>query len=679
MTNPLLSREGLPAFSKIKAEHIEPAIEFVLAQNRKHLAELLEQGKTRGYTVDSFLLPFEDDEDALSQAWAPISHLNAVLNTEEIRNAYNACLPKLSQYTTELGQNKALYLACKSLKESDEFPRLSKARQMVINHALRDFHLSGVDLPEEKQARYGEITMRLSELSSKFSENVLDATQAWTKVIPNAEGLPGIPENLLQGFEQAAKARSLKGYLLTLEFPCYMAVMTHCEDAALRREMYEAFTTRASEKGPHKNKWDNNPLIREILQLRHELAQLLGFDNYAERSLATKMTESTQQVMSFLQDLATRSLPAARQELAELQAFVKETYQIEELNAWDLMFYSEKLKQAKYQISQEELRPWFPLEKVLSGLFDITGKLFGIEFKRDENVDVWHPDVRYYRVYENQEEIAGFYLDLYARENKRGGAWMADCKDRRRTLTNEIQKPVAFLTCNFTAPVKDKPALLTHNEVTTLFHEFGHGLHHMLTRVEEAPVAGINGVPWDAVELPSQFLENWCWEREAIGLMSGHFETGEPLPDDMLDKMLAAKNFQSAMQMVRQLEFALFDFRIHMEYSDDLDVHKMLEEVREQVAVIIPPEFNRFECSFTHIFSGGYAAGYFSYKWAEVLSADAFSLFEEQGIFNPEAGMRFKRAILEKGGSEEPMDLFVEFRGREPKVDALLRHSGLAA
>lgn len=678
MSNPLLDRGNLPKFTMIKPEHVEPAITDILTVNRARLDALLKENEGQ-YTVENFLLPFEDGEDQLEQAWSPVSHLNSVLNSDELRDAYNASLPKLSQYGTELGQNKALYNAYKALKDDPKFTSYSTAQQKVIQNALRDFHLSGVDLPEAKQKRYGEIQQRLSELCSKFSENVLDATNAWSKHIKDTEELKGVPENSLHGFEHAAQEKSLEGYRLTLDIPCYIAVMTYCENTALRQEMYEAYNTRASELGPHAGQWDNNPLMQEILGLRHELAQLLGFKSYAERSIATKMTESTEQVMGFLTDLAQKSLPAAKRELEELRSFAQTKFGIDTLNAWDVAFYSEKLKHEKYDISQEALRPWFPLEKVLSGLFEIAGKLFGITLQSSTQVDLWHPDARYYDVLVDGEIVAGFYLDLYARAKKRGGAWMADCKSRRRNQQGELQTPVAFLVCNFNGPVKDKPALLTHSEVTTLFHEFGHGLHHMLTQVEEGPVSGINGVAWDAVELPSQFLENWCWEREAIPLMSGHYETGEPLPDDMLDKMLAAKNFQSAMQMVRQLEFSLFDFRIHSEYQEGMSIHGILDDVRSQVAVMTPPGYNRFETSFSHIFSGGYAAGYYSYKWAEVLSADAFSLFEEKGIFDAEAGLSFKQNILEKGGSEEPMALFIAFRGREPSVDALLRHAGLAA
>ncbi|MDX1692407.1 MAG: oligopeptidase A [Ketobacteraceae bacterium] len=678
MSNPLLSTDTLPLFSRIRPEHVVPAVEQVLSESRAMIEALVESfaGGTP-VTRDTLLTPLDDIDDRLNSVWSPVSHLNAVVNSDALREAYNACLPKLSEYSTWVGQNKGLYDAFKSLQSSEDYHKvLTSAQRKVVDNAVRDFHLSGVDLPEDRKKRFGEIQHRLSELSSKFGENVLDANQAWTKLITDKNDLAGVPDSSLEAFAHAAQAKGEEGYWLTLDMPCYMAVLTYCENQSLREEMYYAYTTRASDQGPFAGQWDNGPLMQEILALRQELAEILGFSNYAECSIATKMTENTDQVIGFLDDLAEKSLPAAQEDLEELQSFCQEQYQIAQLNAWDVAFYSEKLKHEKYEISQEALRPWFPLGKVMEGLFHITGRLFNVEFE-EESTDTWHEDVHFYRVKRDGQPIAAFYLDLYARANKRGGAWMADCRVHRRLLDGRVQQPVAFLTCNFNGPVGDKPALLTHNEVTTLFHEFGHGLHHMLTKVQDVPVSGINGVAWDAVELPSQFLENWCWEREAIPLMSGHYESGEPLPEAMLDKMLAAKNFQSAMQMVRQLEFSLFDFRIHLEYSPDMDIHEVLEDVRDQVAVLKPPAFNRFENGFSHIFAGGYAAGYYSYKWAEVLSADAFSKFEEQGIFDENAGRDFLENILEKGGSEDPMELFVAFRGRKPTPDALLRHSGL--
>ncbi|MVF14303.1 oligopeptidase A [Ketobacter sp. MCCC 1A13808] len=675
--NSLLESQVLPLFSQIQPEQVEPAISQIIERNHQRIAELVEHAEQHEVTLQNFLLPFEELNDDLSKAWSPVSHLNSVMNNEALRNAYNACLPKLSEYSTVLGQHQGLYKAYKALKESPQFNDMTVAQKKVIDNALRDFHLSGIDLPKDKQVRYGEISKRLSELTSKFSENVLDCTNAFSHHVKDEKELSGLPETQLQAAKLAAEAKQMDGYLLTLDIPVYIAVMTYCDNRDLRKTFYEAYNTKSSECGPFAGQWDNNPLMDEILALRHELAVLLGFNNYAERSIATKMTETTDQVLNFLYDLSEKALPAARKEVEELQQFAALQFEHPDLQAWDVGYFSEKLKHQRYAISQEALRPWFPLEKVLSGLFEIATRLFGVTFEMDSRVDVYHNDVRFYRVYRDGEAIAGFYLDLYARANKRGGAWMDVCRSRRRTVAGELQKPIAYLTCNFNGPVGEKPALLTHSEVTTLFHEFGHGLHHMLTRVEEDAVSGIAGVAWDAVELPSQFLENWCWEKEAIPLMSGHFESGEPLPDEMLEKMLAAKNFQSAMMMVRQLEFSIFDFRIHLEYQPGMNIHSVLQAVRERVSVISPPEFNRFECSFSHIFAGGYAAGYYSYKWAEVLSADAFSRFEEEGIFNSEIGRDFRQHILEMGGSEEPMALFKRFRGREPKVDALLRHSGL--
>lgn len=676
--NPLLDAHRLPPFSQIQPDHVVPAIDTILSENRQRIADIVAHVQQHDVTVENFLLPFEELNDRLSNAWSPVGHLNGVLNSEALRTAYNTCLPKLSEYGTELGQHKGLYQAYVQLKEN-AYTNLTTAQKKVVDNALRDFHLSGIDLPPEQQKRYGEISKRLSELTSKYSENVLDCTNAFSKHITDESQLAGLPDTQKQAAQIAAQKQKKDGWLLTLDIPVYIAVMTYCDNRDLRREFYEAYNTKASDQGPFAGKYDNNPLMQEILALRHELAQLLGFQNYAERSIATKMTESTEQVLEFLHDLAAKAKPAARQEYRELHEFAVDYCNAEDLEAWDVSYYAEKLRQHRFDISQEALRPWFPLEKVLEGLFEISRRLFDVTFKLDDGIDRYHPDVRFYRVFEAGEEIAGFYFDLFARANKRGGAWMDECRVRRRTSKGELQLPVAYLTCNFNGPVGDKPALLTHNEVTTLFHEFGHGLHHMLTKVEEGPVSGINGVAWDAVELPSQFLENWCWEKDAIPLITGHFETGEPLPQDMLDKMLAAKNFQSAMMMVRQLEFSIFDFRIHLEYKPGIDIHAVLEDVRKQVAVIKPPAFNRFECSFSHIFAGGYAAGYYSYKWAEVLSADAFSRFEEEGIFNGETGRSFRENILEKGGEEEPMELFKKFRGREPKVDALLKHSGLAA
>ena len=676
MTNPLLEQYELPPFSKIRPEQVKPAVEQIISESESAIEKLLNDNSS--FSWESLQEPMDSLGDRLSQSWSPVGHMNAVVNSDELRDAYNSCLPLLSEYSTRIGQNRKLYQAYLSLSESDDFADLDKAQQKVIKDNLRDFKLAGVALAEDKKVRYGDIKKKLSELTSKFSDNVLDATMAWSKLITDESELAGLPESALAGAKQLAEAKGhSEGWLLNLDFPSYMPVMTYADSRELREEVYTAFSTRASDQGPNAGEFDNSENIDEILKLRHELAQLLDFDNYAEYSLATKMADSTDKVVEFLEDLARKSKPQAEKELAELKAFAKAEQGPEDLQAWDIGYYGEKLRQQRYAISQEELRPWFPAEKAVDGMFAVVNRLYGISFEQDESVETWHKDVRFFNVIKDGGVIGRFYLDLFAREHKRGGAWMDECRVRRK-MGDKIQLPVAYLTCNFTPPVGDKPALLTHDEVVTLFHEFGHGLHHMLTRVDYAAVSGINGVAWDAVELPSQFMENWCWEEEGLALISGHFETGEPLPKDKLDKLLAAKNFQSAMMMVRQLEFSLFDFKLHRDYAEGKTVQQVLDTVREQVSVIIPPAFNRFQNGFSHIFAGGYAAGYYSYKWAEVLSADAFSKFEEDGIFNAETGQSFLKEILEKGGSAKPMELFVNFRGREPQVGALLRHSGIS-
>lgn len=681
MSNPLLEVHELPPFSAIRPEHVEPAISQLIDANRKHLQDLL--SSLEQPTWDTLVAPLEAQGDLLDQAWAPVSHLNAVCNNEALRTAYNNSLALLTEYGTEVSQNVELYSAYQKLADSEEYARLTQAQKQAVDNALRDFRLGGVALDGEQKKRFGAIQKRLSELSTQFSNNVLDATQAWYKHFTDAEPLAGLPESALAQAAQAATQKQLSGYVVTLDFPSYLAVMMYADNRALREEIYTAFVTRASAEGKKADgssaaEWDNSAIITETLALRHELAQLLGFNNYAERSLATKMAESPRQVLDFLNELAQKSRPLAERDIQELRDFAA-TQGCSDLQPWDMTYYSEKLRVEKYAISQEELRPYFPAERVISGMFEVVKRLYSIDIVQVAAFDSWHPDVRFYHVYKNGEQIASFYLDLFAREHKRGGAWMADCRVRRRTESG-TQLPVAFLTCNFTPPVGDKPSLLTHDEVTTLFHEFGHGLHHMLTQIDVAAVSGINGVAWDAVELPSQFLENWCWEPEAIPLISAHYQTAEPLPQPLLDKMLAAKNFQSGMQMVRQLEFALFDFRLHAEYdpAKPQDPQTVLDQVRREVAVVPAPAFNRFQNSFSHIFAGGYAAGYYSYKWAEVLSADAFSRFEEEGIFNAQTGESFLREILQQGGSKAPMELFINFRGREPSIAALLRHSGLS-
>lgn len=674
MTNPLLIDAPLPLFSKIKPEHVLPAIQEAL-KNCRHTIETV-LTKNSQYTWDNLIQPIDEMDEKFSRAWSPVNHLNSVKNSPELREAYEACLPLLSEYSTWVGQHKPLYQAYKQIKESEEYTKLTKAQKKVIDNALRDFELSGIGLPEDKQKRYGEIVAKLSELSSKYSNNVLDATMGWTKLITNFDDLSGMPESALAAAKEQAKAKGQEGWLLTLDIPSYLPIMTYCDNRDLRFELYQAYNTRASDQGPNAGKWDNTEIIKQILSLRDELAHLLGFETYADKSLATKMAESTQQVIEFLTDLASKAKPQGEKELADLKRYAYEFFGASDIKPWDIAYYSEKQKQYLYTINDEELRPYFPEQTVINGLFEVVHRVFGITAKQRQGVEVWDPEVKFYDLYNTDGELKGsFYLDLYAREHKRGGAWMDDCIGRMRFADGHMQKPVAYLTCNFNRPIGDKPALFTHNEVTTLFHEFGHGLHHMLTEIDVSSVAGINGVPWDAVELPSQFLENWCWEPEALAFISGHYETGEPLPAEMLEKMLDAKNYQAALFILRQLEFGLFDFKLHSQ--KDPDILETLKQVRELVAVVPTVEWGRFPHAFSHIFAGGYAAGYYSYLWAEVLSADAFSRFEEEGIFNTKTGNAFLDNILSQGGSDEPMTLFKNFRGREPQLEALLRHYGI--
>ena len=675
MSNPLLNYTGLPAFSKIKPEHIKPAVEAVIKTCRETIEAV---SKIENPTWENFYLPQAAAGDQFSRAWSPVGHLNAVKNSPELREAYQACLPLLSEYSTWAGQHKGLYEGYLKLKNSPAFESYSLAQKKAIENSLRDFELSGISLPEDKQKRYGEISARLSELSSDFSNNVLDATMGWDIVITDESQLKGLPESALEAAKLSAESKGKKGYRFTLEFPSYYPVLTYCENRELREMMYKEYATRASDQGSNAGKWDNSANIDEKLKLRRELAQLLGFATYADYSLATKMAENPQQVVEFLEDLASRAKKQAKEELCALKAFANHACS-EQLEPWDIAYYSEKQKQALYAINDEELRPYFPEDRVLSGLFELMKRIFGLRIEEQFGIDTWHKDVRFFQIYDEQgEERGAFYLDLYARENKRGGAWMDDCINQKRFADGSLQKPVAYLTCNFNKPIGNKPALFTHDEVTTLFHEFGHGIHHMLTQIEVGDVAGINGVPWDAVELPSQFLENWCWEEEALAFISGHYETGEPLPKEKLTQLLKAKNFQAAMFVVRQLEFGLFDFRLHLAEPREGLVLDTLKAVKAEVAIVKTPEWVRTPHSFSHIFAGGYAAGYYSYLWAEVLSADAFSKFEEDGIFNRETGQSFLDNILTRGGSEEPMVLFERFRGRKPTLDALLRHKGIA-
>jgi oligopeptidase A len=647
---------NLPTFNNIKPEQILPTIKQLIEDNNSQINNLL--AATNCYDWNNLIQPINELNDHLNRIWSPIEHLHNVADNPELRAAYNSSLPLLSAYHSELGQNKSLFAAYKSI----DLKQLDAAQQKVVSNELRDFRLSGIDLSDEKQARYKQIKEQLSKLCTKFSENVLDATHAWKKHITDENLLAGLPESVLALAKQNAKDADLTGWLLTLDFPCYQPVINYADNRQLRYEIYKAFVTRAST-----GQWDNSGIMPEIVTLRQELAQLLGFANYAEYSLSTKMAETPKQVLEFLTDLAKRAKPIAKKELEQLKSFAKQ-----QLEPWDIPYYSEKLRKHLYDLSEEQLRPYFPLNKVLTGLFKIVQKLYGLTIKENtDNIDRWHNDVQFFDVYGKGGELRGqFYLDTFARKAKRGGAWMDECIIRHRTA-NGLQTPVAYLCCNFTPPINEKPSLLTHREVTTLFHEFGHGLHHILTQVDYAPVAGINGVAWDAVELPSQFMENWCWQQQALDLFA------ENLPAELLTKMLAAKNFQSGMFTLRQIEFGLFDFRLHLEGRTD--IQNLLDQVRQQIAVLIPPNFNHFQHSFSHIFAGGYAAGYYSYKWAEVLSADAFSKFEETAILDPTTGREFLETILEKGGSEEAMELFIKFRQRAPKIDALLWHHGMMA
>ena len=678
MINPLLEHHTLPPFNSIAPEHIVPAIETILKALRVGIEELLE---TRPYSYESVVKARENLEDKLHHAWSPISHLNSVMNSVELRDAHTACLAMITDYYTEVGQNRSLFEAYQAIAESAQYDSLSPAGRKVIDNALRDFRLSGIDLPESEQARFSELAREISGLNSVFNNNVLDATQAWQKLITEESDLPGVPHNALVSMHQNAVDKGLQGYLLTLDAPCYLAIMTHCDDRTLRHELYTAFGTRASNFGPNAGEFDNSDVMHALLSARLEQAKLLGFKNYAELSVARKMARSAEEVLGFLKNLAEKSRPFARNDFETLVSFADKNGGPEDLKPWDVPYYAEKLKKASFDISEEELRPYFPAPTVLKGMFEVVRRLFDIEVVPCDGMSVWHQDVLTYEIRKDGVSIARFYFDLYARASKRGGAWMDDCRVRRVDASGSLQLPVAYLTCNFGGPLGDDPALLSHNEVVTLFHEFGHGLHHMLTRIDVAAVYGINGVAWDAVELPSQFMENFCWQAESLLFISGHYETGDPLPGDMLDKLLRAKNYNAAMMMVRQLEFGLFDFRLHVEFDpdDQKQVQHILDQVRQDVAVVLPPAEYAFQHGFSHIFGGGYAAGYYSYKWAEVLSADAFAKFLEDGIFNRQTGEKFLATILEKGGSEDAMDLFVAFRGREPEVEALLRQDGMVA
>jgi oligopeptidase A len=662
----------LPTFSQIRIGDIEPNLRQLLDANRRQLAELVQQPDP---TFASLVLPLEEMQHQLSRTWSPVRHMNGVVNSEELRAAYNACLPLLVGWSTELAQNEQLFRAYSRILER-EGPQLSRAQRKLLENTLRDFRLAGVALPPDRKKRFRQVMEELTTVQAKFDENVLDATNAWSKHVTDESKLDGLPPTVVQRARNAAIAKQLEGWLFTLDAPNYQAVMMHATDAALRREFYEAWVTRASDTGPLSGKWDNTANMERILELRHELARLVGFETYAQYSLATKMAGSVDEVREFLDRLAGFARPAAQRELHELEAFAGT-----KLNPWDISFYAERLRRERFAISEEALRPYFPLPRVLAGLFTVASRLYGVRIQERADIDRYHPDVRFFDILDaNGQPRAGFYVDLYARERKRGGAWMDECVGRKR-LGNSGTLPIAYLVCNFTPPVGQHPSLLTHNEVVTLFHEFGHGLHHMLTRVDYPSIAGINGVAWDAVELPSQFMENYAWQPEVLPLISAHVETGEPLPETELTRLLGSRTFQAGMQTVRQLEFAMFDFAIHSEPTPPsaARIAELLQQVRERVAVVLPPAFNRFQHSFQHIFSGGYAAGYYSYKWAEVLAADAFSAFEETGVLNGETAKRFLQSVLEQGGSRDPMEAFVEFRGRKPSIEPLLKQHGLAA
>ncbi len=668
-----------PAFSSIDLDSVEAKLDALIAAGNQKIAALETVSEP---DWENFIYELDLITDEVNRFISPVRNLNSVMNSEKVREVYNACLPRLSAWYTDLGQNSQLYNKTLALAESSRMQQLDTAQQKSINDSLQGYRLGGVALEGQEKERYKEIALELSNLGTRFQENILDATKAWDKLLTDESALAGLPQSSLDLAKQAAKNNDQKGYRLTLDFPSYHAVMTFADDRGLRKEVYTAYLTRASNQGPDPvAERDNAPLIEKIISLRIEKAKLLGFTHYADYSVATKMVKNPDQVIDFIDELAQKARPAAQRDYQQLEAFAREEHGLETLQPWDLGYYSNKLKKKLFDFSEEDLKPYFPADRAIPGLFKVTGKLFGLEITEIKDADVWHDDVKLYQINDRQGNVRGaFYMDNYAREDKRGGAWMDVCVGRMRKGST-TQLPIAYLICNLTPPVGDEPALLTHNEVTTLFHEFGHGLHHMLTKVDYSSVAGISGVEWDAVELPSQFLENWCWERESLDMICGHYKTGEKLPDELLDKARRAKNFQSGMGTVRQLEFSLFDMRVHMSTQppDANEVSEILQTVRDEVAVYKMPDFVRFQNGFSHIFAGGYAAGYFSYKWAEVLSSDAFSRFEEEGIFNPETGSEFLTCILEKGGTQKALELFVDFRGREPAIDALLRHTGLVA
>jgi oligopeptidase A len=670
MENPLLGQEPLPQFLKIRPEHVEPAVRELLQANRARVQALSTQERP---TFESVVEPMEELHHRTTRTWSPVSHLNAVLNSAALRAGYNACLPLLSAYYTDLAQSEQLFQAYRRVGEI-EGEALAPVQRQLLEHRVRDFRLAGVGLSAERKELFKTAMLELTQLQAKFEENVLDATNAWSHQVTEVTELAGLNEMLIEQARTRARERKVGGWVLTLDQPTYIAVVTDAQHEPLRRAFYEAWTTRASDQGPHAKRWDNSQVMEEILRRRHEAARLLDFNNYAEYALATRMAHSVDEVLKFLHELAGAARAAAQAEFAELEAFAGR-----KLAAWDVGFYSERLQRERFNVSQEELRPYFPLPRVLAGLFEVAARLFGVTITERHGAPVWHEDARLFDIADARgQPVGSFYLDAYARPHKRSGAWMDECVGRKH-LSSGAALPVAYLVCNFLPPGEGRPALLTHDDVLTLFHEFGHGLHHLLTRVDYPSIAGINGVAWDAVELPSQFLENYAWHPEVLQRISGHYETGAPLPGPQQARLIATRSFHSGLQTMRQVEFALFDFRMHTEYTPERGgrILETLREVRREVGVVPVPDWNRFPNSFGHIFAGGYAAGYYSYKWAEVLAADAFAAFEESGVFDRATAQRFLDAILSRGGSRDALEAFIEFRGRRPDVRALLKQHGI--
>ncbi len=670
MTNSI----GLPQFSHVDVGGFQHHLEAMLKNHLERIQNLLKDSPH--YTWDNLMYPLDDLDDELERFWAPMSHLHSVMDSQALRECYEACLPLLSAYEAAIGQNHELYLAIKSIDTHN----LDAAQKKIISDSILGFELSGVALPAAQKKRFEVVQARLAELSNHFRNNILDAEQAFIIHVPDVNRLRGLPKHALHAAEELAKEKGLSGYALNLEYPCFRAVVSYAKDRALREEMYHAYITRASDKGPHAGQFDNTPLIGEILALRDEKAKLLGFANYAELSLATKMAPSSQKVIEFMEDLVQRARAQAEEELLQLQEFANSEFNLTKIEPWDVGYVSEENRKKLYSLSQEDLRPYFPLPQVMQGLFSIVSTLYGMKMEEIKGVDVWHKDVQCYGVIDEHNRVRGYiYTDLFARANKQGGAWMDSLQSRRKLCNGHIQVPIATLTCNFAKASRDKPAQLSHDELTTLFHELGHCLHHILTQVDYLSASGINGVEWDAVELPSQFFENWCWDQASLALLTAHIDTGEPLSDVYYERLIAARNYQSAMAMLRQMEFSLFDFRLHQyEAVGNPDwVNHILSEVRAQTSLLPVTEYNRFQNSFSHIFGGGYAAGYYSYMWAEVLSCDAFSRFEEEGVLNPKTGHDFLYHILEVGGSMKAAEAYKAFRGRDATIDALLRHNGI--